>query len=102
MRDLLAGEVPQHWTTGPVLAQAAYPDVLVGRAVTDGRALDMVLRPGSGGGRTVLGIGRLAPRHDYQVSGGLETMVTADDAGCALVSIDLDDRQEVLLRPSDP
>ena len=102
MRDLLAGDAPEQWKTGPVLAQAAYPDVLVTRAVTDGRALDLVLRPGNGGGRTVLGIGRLAPRHDYQVSGGVEATVTADDDGCALVSVDLDDRHAVLLRPSDP
>lgn len=102
MADLLAGEVPPEWKTGPVLAQAAYPDVLVTRAVTDGRALDVVLRPGNGGGRTVLGLERLSPRHDYLVSGAVEDTVTAGDDGRALVTVDLEDRHEVLLRPSDP
>ena len=102
LRDLLSGEVPAHWTTGPNLGQAAYPDVLVARAVTDGRALDLVLRPGTRGGRTTLGVQRLAPRHDYVVMGGVDETVTADDDGRALVSVDLDDRREVVLRPRDP
>ena len=102
MRRLLAGEVPAQWKTGPVLAQAAYPDVLVARAVTDGRALDLVLRPGSGGGRTVLGVERMAPRHDYVVIGGVDAAVTADDDGRAMVTVDLDDRSEVAVRPVDP
>lgn len=102
MRDLLAGEIPAPWKTGPVLAQAAYPDVLVTRAVTDGRVLDLVLRPGNHGGRTTLGIERLDPRRDYVVTGGLDETVTADDDGRALVTVDLDDRLEVLLRPAAP
>lgn len=102
MRDLLAGNVPTPWKTGPVLAEAAYPDVLVTRAVTDGRALDLVLRPGNGGGRTTLGIQRLAPRRDYVVAGGVEDTVSADDDGNALVTVDLGDRLEVLVRPAAP
>jgi hypothetical protein len=102
MHDLLAGKVPAPWRTGPILAQAAYPDVLVARAVTDGRALDLVLRPGNDGGRTTLGVERLAPRHNYVVMGGVDETVTAGDDGCALVSVDLDDRREVVLRPRDP
>lgn len=102
MRDLLAGEIPEAWKTGPVLAQAAYPDVLVARAVTDGRELDLVLQPGNSGGRTVLGIDRMLPRHDYQVSGALENAVTADGNGCARLTVDIDSRREVLLRPASP
>ena len=102
MADLLAGKVPEAWRTGPILAQAAYPDVLVTRAVTDGQALDLVLRPGNGGGRTVLGMERLAPRRDYVVTGAVDETVTADDDGCALVTVELDDRREVLVRPAAP
>ncbi len=102
MASLLAGQVPEQWKAGPVLAQAGYPEVLVARAVTDGRALDLVLRPGNQGGRTVLGIQRLAPRHDYLVTGGVDGTVTADDQGCALLTVDLDDRCEVFLRPAAP
>lgn len=102
MRDLLSGEVPAHWRTGPVLTEAAYPDVLVARAVTDGRALDLVLRPGTDAERTTLGIERLAPGHDYVVLGGLEDTVTASAGGRALVTVDLGERHEVVLRPVDP
>ena len=56
--------------------RAAYPDVLVTRAVTDGQALDLVLRPGNGGGRTTLGIERLQPQRDYEVTGGVEDRAT--------------------------
>jgi len=102
MADLLGGKIPEPWKTGPILAEAGYPDVLVARAVTDGRALDLVLRPGNGGGRTVLGVERLAPQHDYVVTGGVDNTLTAGDDGCALLTVDLDDRLEVLLRPAAP
>lgn len=102
MADLMAGKVPKPWKTGPILAQAGYPDVLVARAVTDGRGLNLVLRPGNGGGRTVLGIQRLAPRRDYVVTGGVDDTLTADDDGCAVLTVDLDDRLEVMLRPAAP
>ena len=100
IRDLLGGVVPNEWTTGPILAEAAYPDVLVARAVTDGSALDIVLRPGNSGGRTTLGIERLVPGRDYSVRGGVDETVTADADGRALVKIDLADRLEVTLRPT--
>ena len=101
MAHLLAGQIPRHWKTGPILAQAGYPAVLVARAVTDGRALDLVLRPGDQGGRTLLALERLAPRQDYVLSGAVEQAVTADDRGHALVNVDLDDRREVFVRPAD-
>ena len=44
--------------------------------------------------------GRLASRCDYVVTGGIEETVTADDAGHALVTVDLDDPLEALLRPA--
>jgi len=39
-RDMMYYDVPEAWHTGPVLAEAAYPDVLVAKAVSDGRDLD--------------------------------------------------------------
>jgi hypothetical protein len=47
--------------TRPIVAEVAYPDVLVARAVTDGTNLDVVLRPGNGGGRTAIAVERLKP-----------------------------------------
>ncbi len=99
MRDLIRGVVPDHWRTGPILAEAAYPDVLVARAVTDGHALELVLRPGDGGGRTTLAIERLNPGHDYTLQGALHDTTTAGPDGRALIEIELSDRLEVKIRP---
>lgn len=64
MRDLIQHGLPERWRTGPVLAEAAYPDVLVARAVSDGHDLDLVLRPGDGARRVALGVERLVPGRD--------------------------------------
>ncbi|MCD2189826.1 linalool dehydratase/isomerase domain-containing protein [Actinomycetospora soli] len=100
LRDLVGhGAVPAAWRTGPRLAGAAYPEVLVARALTDGDALDLVLRPGAGPVRTTLAVDRLVPGRCYAVSGAAAGEVVADDAGRAHVEVDLGDRREVRLHP---
>lgn len=99
LRDLVAHGVPDAWRTGPRLAECAYPDVLVARAVTDGDALDLVLLPGAGAVRTPLAVDRLVPGREYAVTGAHETTVRADDAGRAMVAVDLGSRLEVRLAP---
>jgi len=91
---------PTHWRTGPVLAEVAYPEVLVAKAVTDGQDLSLVLRPGAGPIRTTLRVERLVPRRTYQVTGAREALIVASDTGTAVVSVDLGDRLEVRLTPS--
>lgn len=95
LRDIVAHGAPAQWRTGPVLAQAAYPDVLVASAVTDGKALDLVLYPGAGPIRTALALERLVPRRTYAVSGAVETAITADDAGRAMITVEIDGRRPV-------
>ncbi|MGQ0843508.1 MAG: linalool dehydratase/isomerase domain-containing protein [Sporichthyaceae bacterium] len=95
LRDLLAFGVPGEWRSGPVLAEAGYPDVLVAKAVTDGRALDLVLRPGNGPVRTRLAVERLVPYRTYTVVGALTSTVNADAVGRAEFEVDLGDRLEV-------
>jgi hypothetical protein len=100
LRDLIAFGAPTMWTSGPRLAEAAYPDVQVARAVTDGQALDLVLRPGAGPVRASLGLDRLAPHGQYRVQGtGAET-ITADARGRALVDVDLADRHVLRIHPA--
>lgn len=99
LRDLVAHGVPSSWRTGPRLVEVAYPDVLVARAVTDGSALDLVLRPGRGPVRTVIAIDRLVPGRLYNVTGALADHVIADETGTALVHVELDGRREVRLYP---
>ena len=89
LRDLVAFGAPDAWRQGPVLAEAAYPDVLVAKAVTDGAALDLVLRPGAGPcGRSLL-VERLVPGREYAVTGAATPTLTASDDGTAVVEVDL-------------
>ena len=80
-----------------MLAECAYPDVLVAKAVTDGHALDLVLLPGGGPVRTTLAIERLVPGRQYAVTGARVDQVDADRDGRALVEVDLGARLEVRL-----
>jgi Linalool dehydratase/isomerase len=92
--------IPDAWARGPILDVADYPQVLVARAVTDGAALDLVLRPGDRGGRRRLGFARLVPGVSYAVSGGVEDRIVAaaDGTGCA--HVDLGGRRELRLTPT--
>lgn len=99
MRNLILGNIPQAWKRGPRLAQVAYPDVLVARAVSDGARLDMVLKPGTVPVNTSLSIERLLPLQSYRVMGALNDNVVADASGCAIVDIALYDRLEISLAP---
>jgi hypothetical protein len=93
--------MPEQWLSGPMLADADYPEVLVARAVTDGTALDLVLRPGGDKGRQTLTIGRLRGGHTYRTYGAVEPEVTADQHGNAYIQLDLEDRHELRVVPSN-
>ena len=99
-RGLVRDGIPHDWRTGPVLADAAYPDVLVARAVSDGNDLALILRPGNGYTRTTIAVERLRPHRTYHTRGACDPVVTADPAGRALIEIDLDNRLELHLYPT--
>lgn len=92
--------LPKPWATGPILEQAPYPDVLVARAVTDGVALDLVLRPGTVPGRRRLGLTRLRPGGRYRVTGAVEREITADQLGRTTLHVDLDQRRAIAVQPA--
>ncbi|MDT5348927.1 MAG: hypothetical protein QOH91_2214 [Mycobacterium sp.] len=93
--------MPEQWLNGPILADADYPEVLVARAVTDGAALDLVLRPGADMARQTLTIGRLRAGQRYRTPGAVDAEVTADAHGNAYVQVDLEDRHEVRIVPAN-
>ncbi len=99
-RGLVSDGVPGRWRIGPILADAAYPDVLVARAVSDGDDLELVLRPGNGSLRTTIAVERLRPGHTYYTHGACDPVATADRTGRALIDIDLDDRRELRVCPT--
>ena len=84
----------------PILSGASYPDVLVARAVTDGTALDLVLRPGTTKSRQRLQITRLRPNATYMVSGAVDRTLTADATGSAVLDVDLTGRVQITVSPT--
>lgn len=91
VRNMVTKGLPEAWARGPILAEAAYPQVIVTRAVTDGAALSLVLVPGAEPGPVSLGLARLLPGRDYQlVQGG--TRFTAGADGKATITVALDGR----------
>jgi hypothetical protein len=99
IREMVAFDLPEAWRSGPRLGECAYPDVLVARAVSDGQALELVLRPGAEPGRQRLRIERLRPGARYAADGAVESSVVADTRGEAQVEVDLEDRHELRLAP---
>jgi len=85
----------QETLDGPVLDKASYPEVLVGKAVSDGAGLDLVLHPGRGAGVQTLGLARLRPGARYTVSGAAVDAFTARWDGTADLDIMLEERTAV-------
>jgi len=90
---------PSSVLSGPRLADARYPDVLVAKAWSEGDALDLVLHPGAKPGRQTLGIERLRPLARYAVTGARASELVADARGGATLEVDLDGRTELRVAP---
>ena len=83
--------------SGPLLARAGFPDVLVAKAYShDGKGLDLVLYPGKEAGVFELGFERLTPGGRYRVGGG---QLVADELGCGSVGVAIKGRTAVVLSP---
>ena len=85
---------------GPVLEDAAYPQVLVARAVSDGEGLDLVVYPGRDDGPQTIGLARLRPGADYTVSGATTDRIVASATGTADLTVMLRGRTAVRLAPT--
>lgn len=85
---------------GPVLENAAYPEVLVASARSDGADLRLVLYPGAGPTRANLGVERLVAGAHFRVTGALDADLTADDRGHGTVVADVAGRTEITLTPA--
>ena len=98
VRNMVNKGLPEAWAKGPILEQATYPQAIVTRAVSDGSALNLVLRPGGEAVRTPLGFGRLVPDRRYRVRQTGEELI-ADRAGKATLDVLLANRVELDLVP---
>ncbi|WP_284258885.1 linalool dehydratase/isomerase domain-containing protein [Acidocella aquatica] len=98
MRGLLRDGPPPGALSGPVLAEAKYPDVLVAKAYSDGEALELVLYAGGAAGPQKLKLGRLRPGRSYALAPeGL--VFSADAQGGAEIEVMLEGRTQVSITP---
>ncbi len=86
---------------GPVLSEASYPEVLVAKAWSDGRALDLVFYPGGEDGLQRITVSRLKPNAPYCIKGPQEKTIQADELGCLSVVVALAGRTPVRIVPVD-
>lgn len=98
--DMLTRTRPQQWQDGPRLKDAPHPAVLVAKAETDGRALDLVLYPGSDNRMVALQLDRLTPGQHYVAHGAVDPDVTADASGAATLNVNITGRTTIELRPA--
>lgn len=86
--------------TGPLLTEAAYPHVLVAKAVSrSGRDLELVLRSGRAPGPQPIVIERLEANATYVLAGDLQGELTADGQGRAALTVPLNGRTAFRLAP---
>jgi hypothetical protein len=98
IRDMVNKGLPEAWAKGPILADARYPDVIVGRAVTDGQALNLVLHPGGDPIEADLGLARLVPGRSYKVV-QTEARFVADAQGHHALKVGLNGRTPLDIVP---
>ena len=98
-RNLVHNGPPGETFLGPLLSDAAYPDVLVAQARSDGRDLNLVLYPGSNETRQPLGFERLTPGATYLLRGQDERTISADEHGRATTTVMLAGRTVLHLAP---
>ncbi len=99
MRKLLREGPPPGALSGPVLAAAKYPDVLVAKAYSDGEGLELVLYAGAGAGPQKLRLERLRPGREYVLAQGGQVF-SADAQGGAEIEVMINGRTEVSMTPA--
>ena len=104
--DTILKDTPESAKEGPVLMECSYPEVIVAKAASGGDDLNMVLYNGTQPGEQKLGLARLKPGQRYTLSVCTAekeqpeiSEFTADHEGLAEVSVYLEDRTEVLVKP---
>ncbi|HKY89463.1 MAG TPA: hypothetical protein VJM11_00425 [Nevskiaceae bacterium] len=100
-REAICTRPPDAVLRGPILADAAYPDVLVARAISRGEDLDLLLHPGRAAGHEhALVVERLQPGRRYRVGGARAASESADAQGRLRLHVRLDGPTAVHVVPA--
>ena len=100
LHDLIKVGMPKPWQDGPLLEKAEYPKVLVTRAVSDGKALELKLVPGQNAAKEALTLSQLQPNRNYRVRGAVESQFTANAQGQANIHVALDTAKQIIITPN--
>lgn len=92
-------ETPDTARSGPHLAEADYPDVLVAAARREGETLHLVLRPGDQGATRPIAVAGLRAGRHYHTGLAGQPFAHADETGRAVISVPLHDRVELRVAP---
>lgn len=84
----------------PYLTDIAYPDILVSKAVSTGRQLDLALYPGKSPGIKGLTIDGLIPSTEYKISMAVNTVFMSDARGSARLNLPINGRTPLRIHPS--
>ncbi|MFZ1741820.1 MAG: hypothetical protein WAT93_03145 [Pontixanthobacter sp.] len=84
---------------GPRLVSAPYPDVLVARAKSEGRKLELVLHPGGESNTQLIELGGLLPERHYHTGHPEQPFIRADREGRALLRLSLKGRTSLSIKP---
>jgi hypothetical protein len=100
-RNAIVEGPPASTLSGPLLTDAAYPEVLVAKAFSHGADLELVLYPGRAPGAQTVKIERLLAHGHYTVrSAHGDAALQADANGTATLSVLLEGRTAVTLFPA--
>ena len=86
-------------TSGPVIAKAEYPDILLASAKSNDGCLRAVIYPGVQSGKKSLTIGGLDSTRAYRVDADQTYKVIADEKGEACVELLIDGRSPLSITP---
>ncbi|MET0362977.1 MAG: hypothetical protein ABW048_14650 [Sphingobium sp.] len=90
-RDAITTRPPEAVLSGPILAEAPYPEVLVAHASSSGEDLRLVLYPGAQAGTQTITLARLSAGRRYRVAETGQSFA-ADATGKAVLSVMLNGR----------
>jgi hypothetical protein len=86
-------------SNGPRLAKAAYPDVLIARAVAQGRSLELVLYSGSDETLPLIELSGLLPERHYHTGHPDQPFLRTNSSGRALLKVALRGRTALTIKP---
>lgn len=98
--DLVHHGIHEKFRDGPVLAEVAYPDVLVARAVATNGVLDLVLYSGGAVKSQRLRFSGLQPSRPYRISGDCQSSLMANAEGRAEAMLTIAGRTALKLEPA--